>query len=213
MDPQQWQRVKATFAQVVEQPAERRAALLAELCAGDDALQREVASLLAAHEDTRAPLGPATLSDGDAAAPSSCLRRSTLRGVPHPEGDWPRRDGRRVPGRACRRRVPAAGRAEDRRAHVRRRGGAAALPARAPDPRHAEPSAHRPPARWRCQRRRRAVLRDGVRRRAVASTSTARSTISRWRSGWRCSSTSVAPWRTRTSSWSSTATSSRPTSS
>ncbi len=52
MDPERWPRVKEVFAQIVEGPAERRAALLHELCADDPEVRREVESLLLAHDGT-----------------------------------------------------------------------------------------------------------------------------------------------------------------
>ena len=58
MDLQQWQRIKETFSQVVEQPTERRAELLQELCADDVELRREVESLLDAHDETEQLIRP-----------------------------------------------------------------------------------------------------------------------------------------------------------
>lgn len=49
MDPERWQRVKEVFHEVVES-VDDRAAVLAEACAGDADLEREVASLLASHD-------------------------------------------------------------------------------------------------------------------------------------------------------------------
>lgn len=58
MDPTRWQRVKAIFAEVVDEPPERHADLVAHHCGNDEALRDEVLSLLAAHGATSAPLGP-----------------------------------------------------------------------------------------------------------------------------------------------------------
>ncbi len=52
MDPQQWQRVKAVFTEILEQQAARRTSLLEELSRTHPDLHAEVASLLAAHEST-----------------------------------------------------------------------------------------------------------------------------------------------------------------
>jgi len=52
MNPEQWQRIKDTFALVVEQPAARRESLLRELCGDDPDLRQEVESLLKAHDDS-----------------------------------------------------------------------------------------------------------------------------------------------------------------
>ncbi len=48
MEPNRWARVDALFDQASRRPASERAALLARACGGDDALRREVESLLAA---------------------------------------------------------------------------------------------------------------------------------------------------------------------
>ncbi len=58
MDPARWQRVKTIFAEVVDEPPERHADLVAHHCGDDEALRDEVASLLAAHGATNTPLGP-----------------------------------------------------------------------------------------------------------------------------------------------------------
>ena len=49
MTPDQWQHVKDLVQGALERVPSQRAAFLAEACAGDGALQREVESLLAAH--------------------------------------------------------------------------------------------------------------------------------------------------------------------
>jgi hypothetical protein len=48
MDREVWERVKQIFAAACEFPGEARPAFLAEACAGDPTVQREVESLLAA---------------------------------------------------------------------------------------------------------------------------------------------------------------------
>ena len=80
-----------------------------------------------------------------------------------PDRAW--RNGRRVPRRALRRAVRAAGGPQGRALGARRRRCGAALPRRAPHPRRARASAHRPPARRRGERRGTPLLRDGIRRR------------------------------------------------
>ena len=52
MTPEQWQSVKEIFASALELPRAERAAFLASTCGRDEDLERELASLLAAHEDT-----------------------------------------------------------------------------------------------------------------------------------------------------------------
>src|SRR5262245_42427662 len=50
MTAEHWSQVKELFRAALEQEPSRRKAFLEEACAGDDALRREVESLLAAHE-------------------------------------------------------------------------------------------------------------------------------------------------------------------
>ncbi|HXH23854.1 MAG TPA: serine/threonine-protein kinase [Vicinamibacterales bacterium] len=50
MLPPRWQRVKAVFADAIEQPVDARRAFLARACAGDPDLLREVEALVAAHD-------------------------------------------------------------------------------------------------------------------------------------------------------------------
>jgi len=52
MTPERWQKIDQLFAEALEQEPSRRAAFLARVCAGDQRLHREVASLLAAHEQS-----------------------------------------------------------------------------------------------------------------------------------------------------------------
>ena len=51
MSPDRYQQVKQIFYDVIDVEPSARAAYLAEACAGDEALQREVESLLASHDD------------------------------------------------------------------------------------------------------------------------------------------------------------------
>ena len=51
MNAERYERVGELFHAALELPLERRAAFLADACAGDDELRRDVESLLAAHEE------------------------------------------------------------------------------------------------------------------------------------------------------------------
>ena len=53
MQQQDWQKIKDLFALVLEQPKERRADFLHEICANDLALCEEVESLLAASNEPK----------------------------------------------------------------------------------------------------------------------------------------------------------------
>src|SRR5262245_10183714 len=55
MDAERWQRVSQLFEAVLECPAAERAAFLAAACEGNDALRRDVESLLA-QEERNGPL-------------------------------------------------------------------------------------------------------------------------------------------------------------
>ena len=52
MATDEWQRIDQLFHAALERPAASRAAFLDEACAGDEALRRELESLLGAHEET-----------------------------------------------------------------------------------------------------------------------------------------------------------------
>jgi predicted ATPase/serine/threonine protein kinase len=54
MTPQEYARVEQLYHDAMEHPPETRAAFLADACAGDEAVHREVVSLLAAHEEAGA---------------------------------------------------------------------------------------------------------------------------------------------------------------
>ena len=68
--PARWRNVKEIMHGALDRPPGERAAFLDEACGGDDALRREVDSLLAASEqpsgflESSAPLGPAMLCAG-----------------------------------------------------------------------------------------------------------------------------------------------------
>src|SRR6266567_528072 len=51
MNPDRWSKVESIFHKALEAGDSRRAAVLEESCAGDEALRREVESLLAQHEN------------------------------------------------------------------------------------------------------------------------------------------------------------------
>ena len=51
MDPERWQRIESIFQKTLDADEDRRARVLVESCAGDEALRREVESLLAQHEN------------------------------------------------------------------------------------------------------------------------------------------------------------------
>ena len=81
MTPEQWQKIEQLYHAALEQPRERRAALLEGACAGDGELRREVESLLASHESAasfiEAP--PADLAAGMVAeAEARSMRGRTL---------------------------------------------------------------------------------------------------------------------------------------
>ena len=52
-DPERWQAVKDLFDAALARPAEERARFLDRACAGDEALRREVESLLASDEEAK----------------------------------------------------------------------------------------------------------------------------------------------------------------
>ena len=51
MRAERWQQIQGIYLDALEVDAKERSAFLAEACAGDDELQREVETLLNAHED------------------------------------------------------------------------------------------------------------------------------------------------------------------
>src|SRR5216683_152131 len=53
MKPERWTKIESIFHKAVEAEEGRRGAVLEESCAGDEALRREVESLLAQHENAR----------------------------------------------------------------------------------------------------------------------------------------------------------------
>lgn len=51
MTSERWKEVKEVFASALERQPEERSPFLEKACSGDDALRREVESLLASHQD------------------------------------------------------------------------------------------------------------------------------------------------------------------
>jgi serine/threonine-protein kinase len=49
MTPDRWRRIEELYQAALQHPAHGRAAFLAEACAGDEALRRDIDSLLAQH--------------------------------------------------------------------------------------------------------------------------------------------------------------------
>jgi eukaryotic-like serine/threonine-protein kinase len=49
MTPERWQQVKQIFQSVIERPPAERDGFIAEACAGDSELRREVESLITSH--------------------------------------------------------------------------------------------------------------------------------------------------------------------
>src|SRR5436309_14887852 len=58
MKPSRWQQVEQLYHSTLEREASKRAAFLAEACAGDEALRREVESLLAYQPNTESFMEP-----------------------------------------------------------------------------------------------------------------------------------------------------------
>jgi len=53
MTPERWQQVKEIFSSAVQYKPEGRASFLSQACGGDEALRKEVESLLVSHEKNR----------------------------------------------------------------------------------------------------------------------------------------------------------------
>ena len=52
MTPERWQHIKEILQRALEQAPEKRPDFVAQACPGDASLQKEVESLLAAHQDS-----------------------------------------------------------------------------------------------------------------------------------------------------------------
>src|SRR6185436_9137972 len=62
MNPQRWKEIEGVFLRAVEIPPDQRASFLDEACKGDEALRREVQSLLA-NDNPSVPLMSEVLPD------------------------------------------------------------------------------------------------------------------------------------------------------
>jgi serine/threonine-protein kinase len=51
MKPERWQKIDQLFHLTLERAPDERAAFLDEACAGDESLRKQIAALLAAHEE------------------------------------------------------------------------------------------------------------------------------------------------------------------
>jgi hypothetical protein len=88
MTNERWQRVKEIFHSALELAPERRAAFLAEACAGQDSLRGEVESLISSHEQPGhfidAPAFQAAaemLADGQGLKPGQALSHYEIHSV------------------------------------------------------------------------------------------------------------------------------------
>ena len=143
MRPDDFIRIEAAFAELVElDPA--RAPARSAACPDRPDLRTEIDALLAAHDRSVRPTTASTVSRS-----RSDRRRDAAGRVPADREDRGGRDGRRLPGRARRRRFhPGSGGEGDAVGHRRRRLEAP-LQGRAPNPGVTAPSQHRHPAgRW-----------------------------------------------------------------
>jgi tetratricopeptide (TPR) repeat protein/predicted Ser/Thr protein kinase len=76
--PERWKRVKETTAGALECPEAERQSWLADACAGDEALRREVDSLLAAHDGAGEFLQTAAVAHAGAAEAIAAAARDSL---------------------------------------------------------------------------------------------------------------------------------------
>jgi hypothetical protein len=65
MTPERWRRVDELFHSALEREPAERATFLAEACAGDEVLRREVEKLIAAHEQDGSFIEPSGYADTD----------------------------------------------------------------------------------------------------------------------------------------------------
>ena len=70
MTPERWQRIDALFHAALQRPADERAAFLSDACADNDALRREVESLLSESDASACLETPAALA---AVAPNDLM--------------------------------------------------------------------------------------------------------------------------------------------
>ena len=166
MTDARWTRIEQLFDQAADLPADGPAGAARSRVRRRSLPTRDDVLALLAH-DRSGSERIAAVVEAAAQLPASRraqARRRTLRALPRRPRAGPRRHGRGVRGRARRRRLRQAGRPQGggrRRVFAR---VPAPLPRRAPDPGAARAPAHRPAARRRHERRRRPLLRDGVRR-------------------------------------------------
>ncbi len=171
MEPGRWQRIWDLFARATALEPERRDAILAEACGGDETARREVASLLA-RDAAPGNLFAGAVEEGGArparrGRPRARLRRRgggprrgrPDRGVRDRPTARPRRYGRGPRDGARRRGLPPAGRRQGHPPRPRQPGPGGPVPHRAADPRPAEPPEYRPPPRRRHHAGRRALRR------------------------------------------------------
>ena len=83
-----WQRVKDVFYDAALRAPAERAAFLDAACAGDDALRREIDSLLASYQEAGPFLSGAARLDGHP--------KGIVGSVASAPGQWPARAGRSV---------------------------------------------------------------------------------------------------------------------
>ena len=82
LSPERWKRVKETTAGALERPQAERQSWLADACAGDEALRREVDSLLAAHAGAGEFLQTAAVAHAGAADAIAAAARGPWRSRP-----------------------------------------------------------------------------------------------------------------------------------
>ncbi|HEV2245210.1 MAG TPA: hypothetical protein VGW37_01040, partial [Terriglobia bacterium] len=80
MEPNRWKQVDNLLQQVLERPVEERDAFLRRACHGDEALEREVRSLLASHRQAGSFLESPAME-----AAAGALRKDKSRGQPNEE--------------------------------------------------------------------------------------------------------------------------------
>ena len=162
-----WADAKRIFSEALDLPREQREAFVASACGAGSELLGEVQSLLAWHdqstgflEEPAARLQSFGLTPTTSSEPRRHDDRRLARGLARGRG----RNGRGVPRRTGRCRVPAAGGAEGDPPGVGFGRHRAPVSSRARDAGRAGSSEHRAAAGRRHDPRRTAVLRDGVRR-------------------------------------------------
>ena len=82
MKPEQWGKVESIFHKALDADESRRSSVIEELCAGDEALRREVESLLAHHSDSASFIEQPAFADQVDTIP---FRPVTAAAVPRPD--------------------------------------------------------------------------------------------------------------------------------